>query len=269
MGRAFYKMTGSGNDFVVFAGTARPFGDLETTEEIVRMCARGTGIGADGAVFLEPAGGDLVRMRYYNADGSRATLCGNASLCSTRLVVELGLAPSEFTLETDAGRLLARMKDGLPEVDLEPVEQIEPSPSALSADPDEQRIGFAVVGVPHVIVAVPDLERIELDRRGAELRRHPSLPDGANVNFIANRGGGWAYRTFERGVEGETLACGTGAVATAVMLSKWGQTAAETVLQTRSGKPLIVRLRESNGRIYPTLRGEGRLVFEGTIRELV
>jgi diaminopimelate epimerase len=269
MGRAFYKMTGSGNDFVVFDISAGPFGKLETTEQIVLMCARGTGIGADGAVFLEPTGGEVVRMRYYNADGSRATLCGNASLCSTRLAVELGLAPAEFTLETDAGRLQARMKDGLPEIDLEPVEQLEPSPSALATEPGEQRIGFAVVGVPHVVVAVPDLERIELDRRGAELRRHSSLPDGANVNFVANRDGGWAYRTFERGVEGETLACGTGAVATAVILSKWGQPAGETVLQTRSGKPLVVRLRESGGRIYPTLRGEGRLVFEGTIRELV
>jgi diaminopimelate epimerase len=269
MRRAFYKMTGSGNDFVVFDGTAGPFGELETTEQIVRMCARGTGIGADGAVFLEPAGGDVIRMRYYNADGSRATLCGNASLCSTRLVVELGLAPNDFTLETDAGRLPARMKDDLPEIDLEPVDQIEPAPAALSTKPGEQRIGFAVVGVPHVVVAVPDLERIELDRRGAELRHHSSLPDGANVNFVANRGGGWAYRTFERGVEGETLACGTGAVATAVILSKWGRSAAETVLKTRSGKPLIVRLRETDGRIYPTLRGEGRLVFEGKIRELV
>jgi diaminopimelate epimerase len=225
-------------------------------------------VGADGAVFLEPGGKNVVRMRYYNADGSRATLCGNASLCSTRLAVELGLASSEFTLETDAGPLTVRMRDGLPEIDLEPVAELNADASSLGRGPAEKRLGYARVGVPHVIVNVPDLEQIELDRRGSELRRHPSLNDGANVNFVANRAGSWAYRTYERGVEGETLACGTGAVATAVMLATWGESGEETVLETRSGKPLIVRLRRSGSQWFPSLRGEGRIVYEGNIREL-
>jgi diaminopimelate epimerase len=268
MGRRFHKMTGSGNDFVVFESGSGQFGDLETPGQIQLMCARGTGIGADGAVFLEPAGGNVVRMRYYNADGSRASLCGNASLCSTRLALELGLAAGEFALETDAGRLAARMRDGQPEIDLEPVSAMDAAPSALRPAGAEQRLGFALVGVPHVVVNVPDLEAIDLDGRGSELRRDPSLADGANVNFVAKRDGRWAYRTYERGVEGETLACGTGAVATAILLSAWGEAGSETTLETRSGEPLVVRLRRSGTNWVPSLRGEGRIVYEGSIRDL-
>jgi diaminopimelate epimerase len=269
VGRAFYKMTGSGNDFVVFDSSAGPFGELESPATVVNLCARGTGIGADGAVFLEPAGKNVVRMRYYNADGSRATLCGNASLCSTRLSLELGLASGEFTLETDAGPIHARIRDGLPEIDLQPVEGLDPETPKLAREPGEARIGFALVGVPQVVVEVRDLEGVDFSRRGNELRWHPSLAHGANVNFVAEADGTWAYRTFERGVEGETLACGSGAVATAVLLSKWGQAGTELSLKTRSGKPLVVRHREADGRIHPSLRGEGRIVFEGRIRDLV
>jgi diaminopimelate epimerase len=121
MSRAFYKMTGSGNDFVVFDARGGSLARLESPERIRVMCARGTGIGADGVVFIEPGGDNVVRMRYYNADGSRANFCGNASLCSTRLSLELGLAHGEFSLETDAGALKARIREGLPQIDLSPV----------------------------------------------------------------------------------------------------------------------------------------------------
>lgn len=269
MGRRFYKMTGSGNDFVVFNSADGPFGNLETAAEITTMCARGTGIGADGAVFLEAADGNVLKMRYYNADGSRATLCGNASLCSTRLGLELGLVSGDFTLETDAGRLPARVRDGLPEIGLEPVTEVQAHAAGIDPEGDEMTIGFARVGVPHLIVAVPDLEHIDLQNRGAYLRRHPTLTDGANVNFVSRRDGRWYYRTYERGVEGETLACGSGSVATAILLNKWSQGSSETVLETRSGKQLTVGLSREGDSWLASLRGEGRIVFEGSIRELV
>ncbi|MBA3645337.1 MAG: diaminopimelate epimerase [Gemmatimonadaceae bacterium] len=261
-------MSGSGNDFIVFVSSDGPFGELETVSQISAMCARGTGIGADGAVFIEPAGKNVVAMRYYNADGSRATLCGNASLCSTRLSLELGLASEDFTLRTDAGDLPARIREGLPEIDLEPIQEIDSDAPKLTKQAGEDRIGFALVGVPHVVILVPDLETIALQQRGSELRRDPSLRDGANVNFVTKTPSGWAYRTYERGVEGETLACGSGAVATAVLLGRWGQSGETTVLQTRSGRSLTVRLTKYQDRVIPTLRGEGRLVFEGEIGEL-
>ncbi|MFL5522866.1 MAG: diaminopimelate epimerase [Gemmatimonadaceae bacterium] len=269
-GRHFYKMTGSGNDFVVFESAGGSFADLENEETIRSLSARGTGIGADGVVFVEPAGNGDVRMRYYNADGSEASLCGNASLCTTRLAVELGLAQAGgFVLHTAAGGLRARIRDNLPEVDLEPVSEVRPDASDLGLRRGERRLGYARVGVPHVVVEITEVEGADVSGRGPELRNHPALVDGANVNFVARKpDGSFAYRTFERGVEGETLACGTGAVATAIMLCDWGESSRETVLWTRSGLPLTVSLERDRDRWLPSLRGEGRIVFAGEIRDL-
>jgi diaminopimelate epimerase len=269
-GQPFYKMTGSGNDFVVFDSTEGAAAHLENIEMIKELSARGTGVGADGVVFLERSGEGDVRMRYYNSDGSEAALCGNASLCSTRLSVELGLAQAGgFLLHTAAGSLRARIRDNLPEVDLDPVTDVRLDARELGLHPGERRIGYALVGVPHVVVEVPDLEAVDVAGRGAELRHHRSLVDGANVNFVAKaHDGEFAYRTFERGVEAETLACGTGAVATAIILSGWGESGAETTLRTRSGLPLSVTLKRKKTSWLPSLCGEGRIVFEGRIRDL-
>jgi diaminopimelate epimerase len=269
-GQRFYKMTGSGNDFVVFDSSAGVTTQLENAEMITSLAARGTGIGADGVVFLEKAGKGDVRMRYYNSDGSEAALCGNASLCSTRLAVELGLAQAGgFVLHTAAGSLRARIRDNLPEVDLEAVTDVRSDARELGIQPGERRVGYTKVGVPHVVVEVPDVETTDVVGRGSELRHHRSLVDGANVNFVSRRPDGeFAYRTFERGVEGETLACGTGAVATAIMLSAWGESGNETSLWTRSLLPLTVRLERDAGSWLASLRGEGRIVFEGRIRDL-
>jgi diaminopimelate epimerase len=266
----FYKMSGSGNDFVVFAGQGEATRELENPAAIRTLSARGTGVGADGVVFIEKAAKGDVRMRYYNSDGTEAALCGNASLCSTRLAVELGLAQGGgFVLHTAAGALKARMRDGLPEVDLEPVTEVMPDASHLGPHKNESRLGYALVGVPHVVVEVEDIEAADVTGRGPVLRNHPALSDGANVNFVARRrDGSFAYRTFERGVEAETLACGTGAVATAILLSIWGESAHETTLWTRSGLPLVVTLTRKGPAWIPSLRGEGRIVFEGSLRNL-
>ena len=269
-GQRFYKMTGSGNDFIVFDATAGDVSHLENAETIRSLSARGTGVGADGVVFVEKAGEGDVRMRYYNSDGSEAALCGNASLCSTRLAVELGVAQGGgFLLHTAAGSLKARIRDGLPEVDLEPVRDVRPEATELARKKGEARLGYACAGVPHVVVEVSDIEAADVTGRGSELRHHPALSEGANVNFVSRRSdGSFTYRTFERGVEAETLACGTGAVATAILLSSWGESARETVLWTRSGLPLTVSLRHEKDAWLPSLRGEGRIVFEGRIRDL-
>jgi diaminopimelate epimerase len=266
-------MTGSGNDFVFF--DARGGGETgpRTAGEIARLCDRRRGIGADGVVFLEAAGAPAsFRMAYYNSDGSRAAMCGNAALCSTRLAVELGAAEAAgFAFESDTGLVLARIAEGRPEVDLAPVGEVR---AELDIEPTagERRIGFALAGVPHVVVLCDDVAQVPIDGRGAALRRHPSLgASGANANFVSARpGGGWLMRTFERGVEGETLACGTGAVACAAVLAQWGEdTPSGTAMTTRSGEVLAVRLaRGEDGGLLPALRGEGRIVFSGEIAEL-
>lgn len=271
-GTPFFKMSGSGNDFVVFDVRDGMPGDLDTVSSITRLCARGTGVGADGVVFIEKSASELFRMRYHNADGSRSELCGNATLCSARLAVELGLASrgEEFRFDSDSGPVAARVDGDRPRVDFAPVTEVEPAARAVEARPGEERIGFARSGVPHLVVACADVDHADVLGRGAELRHHPSLRDGANVDFVSPRrgGGGWRYRTFERGVEDETLACGTGAVATAVMLVEWEKAPAAVDLETRSGEILSVALRKYGGQWVPSLRGAARIVYEGVLREI-
>jgi diaminopimelate epimerase len=273
--RRFWKMSGSGNDFVFFDARDVPVTALQQPAAIARLCDRRQGVGADGVVFLEAgSGGSSFRMAYYNSDGSRASMCGNAALCSTRLATALGAAaPAGFAFDSDVGTVRARLRDGLPEVDLSPVRGIAPDVAAIAAAPGEKRIGFALAGVPHLVVLCDDAAAVPLASRGAVLRRHPSLGEaGANANFVSRHDSGeWRMRTFERGVEGETLACGTGAVATAALLRTWGLTGAgdDVELTTASGLRLGVRLQPlEDGTLLPALRGQGRIVYQGELQEL-
>jgi diaminopimelate epimerase len=276
-------MTGSGNDFVFLDGRETSPEDWPV-DRIRRVCARRTGVGADGLVILTPAGPNTISMAFFNADGSRGAMCGNAALCSTRLASRLGLiSGDEMELVTDAGTFATkcvgaasghRAQLNLPEFDI-PV-----SLSEIDLAPGEQwRKGgpwFATVGVPHLVVLVDDLEAVDLDTRGAELRSHAGVGrDGANANFVstaasegAGPASGWSMRTYERGVEGETLACGTGAVAVAGTLALLGEAAMPVEIRTRSGRVLTVDLRIHLNRVTDIwLGGEGRLVYEGELRE--
>lgn len=267
----FYKMSGSGNDFVFFDARVVGMPSELPPDRIAAICARGPGVGADGLVLLDQPAPDQVRIVYYNSDGTRASLCGNATLCTAALAVHLGAVPggTPFRIGTDAGLLTARVTPGEgPAFELEPVQALTPD---VSDEPHrggpagELRIGFAVAGVPHVVVRVDDVRAVDLLDRAPALRA-PGVarPDGANVNFVSpGPDGSWHMRTFERGVEGETLACGTGAVASAAVLGAWGEAGEQVVLRTRSGRPLTVTQRHGHER--PTLTGEGRLVYVGTL----
>jgi diaminopimelate epimerase len=266
-GREFFKMSGSGNDFVVFDARKEPAGALESPERIQAICASGTGVGADGVVFLELSRGADFGMRYFNRDGSLASLCGNAALCITRLASELGAASaSGMAFESGAGIIQARLRGGLPEIDLQPVTEVVES-FEVPRLPGERRIGFALAGVPHLVVLCDDAELTDVGARGRELRHLPTLSEGANANFVSRRSDAWAMRTFERGVEAETLACGTGAVASAILLSAWGLAGQEVRLLTRSKRVLTVRLSRDGGSWRPSLSGEGRIVFRGCLGE--
>lgn len=269
-GRRFFKMSGSGNDFVVVDARREPVGELERPEVVRRICARGTGIGADGVVFIEPAddGGADFRMRYLNSDGSRADMCGNAALCVTRLAAELGAgAAAGMRIQSDVGVLQARVGEAGPEVELRPVTEVRPD-AGVDLAPGEQRIGFALAGVPHLVVLCDSADAVDVIGRGRPLRRHSSLPRGANVNFVSAAGEGrWRMRTYERGVEGETLACGTGAIATAVLLQAWGLSGTESTVATSSGRLATVRLARDGATWRPTLCAEGRIVYRGEIVE--
>ena len=275
IGLPVYKMTGSGNDFVMLdARVSTP--DDWSAEDMQAVCARGTGIGADGVVFVGPGSrAGAARMIYYNADGSHAAMCGNAALCSTTLAVRLGVGAAEgMDLETDAGTYRSRTSEpGRAELHLAPVDPPATVPG-LQLAPGEQQAALGRVGVPHLVVLVANVDQLDLMERGRALRFDPALmPEGANINFISADGAGtaersvWRMRTYERGVEGETLACGTGAVAAACAIEEWGLGRLPINIQSRSGRLLTIRAaKASNGRYEDVwLVGEGRMVFRGVI----
>jgi len=275
VGTTIYKMTGSGNDFVMVDGRHTTPAEW-SADDIRAVCARGTGVGADGLVFVgpgsTPAGADVVRMIYFNSDGSRAAMCGNAALCSTRLAVRLGLANAQhMTLETDAATYESRCTpDGeRAELHLAPVRTPAPVPG-LAIAPGERQVVLGTVGVPHLVVLVEDVDVIDVVPRGRLLRSDPALgPAGANVNFISPtaRASEWRMRTYERGVEDETLACGTGAVTAACALADWGLAKLPITIWTRSAQRLEVRARKTAEGVYDDvwLGGEARLVVRGVI----
>ena len=266
-------MTGSGNDFVmVDARHTAP--DQWSATDIRAVCARGTGVGADGLVFVGPGTRpDSVRMIYFNSDGSRAAMCGNAALCSTRLAAPLGLArPQGMTLETDAGVYQSRCAgpEERAELHLAPVQPPAAVPGLILAAGEERAV-LGTVGVPHLVVLVGDVSHVDVEARGRALRSNPCVgPAGANVNFLSGDGGGgstWRMRTYERGVEGETLACGTGAVAAACTLAEWDLAEPPVTVWTWSGRPLAVQARMGPQGLYDDiwLGGEARLVVRGVI----
>jgi diaminopimelate epimerase len=267
-------MTGSGNDFVMVDARHTPPSDW-SPQDIRAVCARGTGVGADGLVFVGPGSrADSVRMIYFNSDGSRAAMCGNAALCSTRLAARLGLAPAtQMILETDAGTYDSRcdgQSDGMgAELHLAPVKTPAPV-KGLAIAPGERQAVLGTVGVPHLVVLVEDVSLVDVLTRGKALRSDPALgPAGANVNFVSGEGrrSEWRMRTYERGVEDETLACGTGAVAAACALAEWGLAQPPLSFWTGSGRRLEVRARRVSADLYDDvwLGGEARLVVRGVI----
>jgi diaminopimelate epimerase len=259
-------MSGSGNDFVVLDGR---FTDSSRwpAAQVRAICDRRSGVGADGFVILSPATPDSVRMAYWNADGSHGALCGNAALCCGRLAVALEFVPpGEFCLLTDAG--VVRVRAGatgegaeinLPDVDL-PREH-----GGITAVPGERWLSMGSVGVPHLVIRVDDIEAVDVASRGRLLRSHGSLgAEGANVNFVAPTDGSWLIRTYERGVEGETLACGTGTVAAALALASRGEARLPLSFRSRGGPELSVRAELAGPRARGIwLGGQGRLVFRG------
>lgn len=267
----FFKMTGSGNDFIMLDGREQDPAAWPP-DRIQAACDRRTGIGADGLVIVAPAGADTVRMHFYNSDGGRAAMCGNAALCSTRISARLGLASGEMRLVTDAGTMPTRCISEDQTAEIGFAELVVPRQvSAIPLARGERWIGLSTVGVPHLVVLVEDIDAVDLLNRGPELRYHGALgAEGANANFVARSpvGGPWLIRTYERGVEGETLACGTGTVAAALALGALDLAQLPIEFLSRGGFPLAVDGTLAGSVAQDVwLRGQGRLVFEGCWEE--
>jgi diaminopimelate epimerase len=269
-------MSGAGNDFLLFEGRLE-VGPGEAAT-IRRLCERGTGVGADGVLFVELLPGDgppVVVAGYFNRDGGAARFCANGTRCAARFAsLRLG-AGLEMTMRTGWSNVGATVgPSGAVTLRLpEPVAAGEPLPTFDAEEAQLERIGVAVsVGVPHLVVFTSGriaLDRIDLPGLAPRLRHHPALPEGANVHFVApGPGSSLSIRSWERGVEGETLACGSGAVAAAVVAAGRPGISPPVVLRTRSGADLVVDFALEGGVASGVrLSGDARVIYEGTLNE--
>jgi len=262
----FIKMNGAGNDFVMVDNRA---GDVRlNSKQIVRICDRHCGVGADGILLLEKStNGADFRMRYYNRDGGEAEMCGNGARCFARFANKVAAAGAKISFETPAGIIGARLHG-----ESVTLEMSEPKGLRLSielvASGQKQLVHFINSGVPHVVVPVANVEDVDVRRRGEAIRRHEMFaPKGANVNFLEKRGPKKiAIRTYERGVEDETLACGTGVVASALGFAATEKASGPISVIVRSGSQLGVDFEKEADRFRDVkLTGPAEFVFEGTI----
>ena len=262
----FTKMNGAGNDFILFDNRT---GDIDLhRNQIAQLCDRHRGIGADGILLLEkPTNGADFRMRYFNADGGEAEMCGNGARCFARFANKIGGQKAKISFETPAGVISAELKG-----ELVTLRMTKPTDLRLNVDlpmaAENRTIHFINSGVPHVVIPVAKIDDAEVRREGAAIRYHKMfLPNGANVNFIERRGlNEIAIRTYERGVEDETLACGTGIVAGALIFAATEDCEGPVTVLARGGDELQVGFERTSDQFRNvTLTGPAEFVFEGTI----
>ena len=260
-----FLVSGAGNDFLALIEPST----TPTPDEIGIWCRRGLSIGADGVFTLERRIGGGARMRYWNADGGAADLCLNGSRCAAQLGFHLGWANDRgrLSLETSAGVLeAARIDDHAVSLTFPSrIEAAAPGRYTVQIEDRDTHLDAwrIVVGVPHLVVPWPaTLDQVPLDILGPQLRAHPDLDaSGANVDFVRFADDGFDIRTFERGVEGETLACGTGVMATAAVGIAMGVLRVPAAAQTAGGFALRVDGTIAHGRLrQPVLGGDARIL---------
>lgn len=261
----FFKMTGAGNDFIFIDNRDGKANGIDRQTLITKTCARSISAGADGLVLIEDSDNADFKWRFYNSDGSEAEMCGNASRCAGRFAYLNGIAGEKMKFETIAGLIEAEVKEGVNvKVQLtEPFDQKDDYRVNLNGE--IMTVSSINTGVPHVLWFVDDIEGTDIMKYGAGLRYHEEYaPKGTNVNLckvIDNNI--LRVRTYERGVEGETQACGTGFVAAAIIAVNKGLLKSPVTVKSSSGLLLTVYLE--NGKVY--LEGEARVVYKGELTE--
>ena len=275
----FTKMSGAGNDFIVIDGSKHP-GLLLNPGIISKLCDRRNGIGADGVINISDLENYDFKMDYYNSDGSTKTLCGNGARCAIKFAQSssrLKNGKASFTANEDSysGEILENEKV---KFNLNAPKNVSGN---LKIDAAGQNISYfyADTGSPHVVIKIEDILKDPLNKNsfytdinevpvieiGKEIRYHKKfLPGGTNVNFINLKDKKILIRTYERGVEDETLACGTGAAASAVIASIFFNAAPPIILLTRGGDELLVNLKvERNNIMNLSLSGPAKIIYTG------
>jgi diaminopimelate epimerase len=254
----FYKYQGTGNDFVMIDNRSNTF-PKENTELVAHLCNRRFGIGADGLILLETDTETDFRMVYYNSDGNLSSMCGNGGRCLVAFAKKLNLIQKETSfVATDGLHYATVADDGI--VSLQMID--------VAAIKNTSEYSYLNTGSPHHVQLVDNLEQYNVKENGAAIR-YGNLygKEGSNINFVKKiNENTFSLRTYERGVEDETLACGTGATAVAIAMNAIGQTDLNVINLNVEGGKLTVSFEKGNGKYTNVfLKGPAEFVFKGTI----
>lgn len=260
----FWKMHGAANDFILVDDREETF-PIHSREWIEQIASRRTGVGCEGVILIQPSTSADFRMRFLNPDGGEVDFCGNGARCIARLAYEIGAAPADMTFESRAGLIGATVRGS--EVC---VRMPEPKDwqlnDVLHLGNKEYTFHFVNTGVPHVVIPVENLDTVDVVATGRAIRHHKLFqPKGTNVNFLQVTGpSSIRVRTYERGVEAETLACGTGMVACAVIAGHIGLVQRPVQLTPASGDLVTVDFMQSESSVSGvTMTGPTEHVFDG------
>ncbi len=266
-GIPFFKMSGCGNDFIIIDNRRSVVPGDDLSRFAAQVCRRKMSVGADGLILVEDSDRVDFKWRFFNADGSTAEMCGNGARCVARFALLNGITGEQMQFETLAGLIKAQVIGEQAKVQMTDPLSFVP---AAELDTGRETIVFSSVntGVPHVVMQVREIDKADVTGVGRRIRRHPHFaPAGTNVNFMARAADGtWAVRTYERGVEDETLACGTGVCATALVLAHQKSPESPIALMTRSGSLLKVHFSRRSGEFKDVfLEGDARIIYQGRL----
>jgi diaminopimelate epimerase len=261
----FYKMSASGNDFIIIddrdGKVAEQFPDIK--DFTVKVCRRNHSVGADGLILIENGKNVDFSWRFFNADGSEAEMCGNGGRCAARYAAVKGIARNRMVFRTLAGLIKAEVSGANVKLQLTSPTDLKLD-YAIQLDNNEIFINSVNTGVPHAVLIVDDVNRVNVEDLGRMIRHHKAFGEkGSNVNFVQIIDKKNAtIRTYERGVEGETLACGTGAVAAGLILKTKGLAKSPVNIKTRGGETLKVF---ADDEVH--LEGSTRIICVATLHE--
>ena len=263
----FAKMSGTGNDFIII-DHRKPLVSHEAMSEFASLvCRRKFSAGADGLILIEDSDTADFKWLFFNGDGSVAEMCGNGARCAARFAYMQGIAPARMGFETLAGIIEAQVAD----INVS-VKMTDPRNWKMHQEitVDEQDILLHSVdtGVPHAVIFVDDIGEMDVCAWGSRIRHHEAfMPAGTNVNFVQEHEGALKVRTYERGVEDETLACGTGATACALVASLLDQAASPVEIITSGGDRLTILFDKGDGESADnvSLKGPAHLVYKGEL----
>lgn len=267
----FYKLAGTGNDFIVIDNRTGVLKEDQKSAFAGKVCDRRRSLGADGVLLLENSRAAHFYMRLFNADGQEGEMCGNGARCIAYFAHKKGIAPVAMAMETLGGLVEAEVSGSQVKIILWETTG-KPAPQEILADGRNLQAHYLEMGVPHVVIGTPELDRIDtqsLERLGREIRYHKVFPRGTNVNFLEivdSRN--IIVRTYERGVEAETLACGTGSIVSAVVARSLDSRLVFPLTVHARGGLLEVSLRFPSGSEetwQAVLTGEVRAIAKGHV----